>query len=248
MGDIVSTTIRNHFVLRDEDNTWRWYDAFGPSVVKYILNPTALPVDDTTHDPTEFTNTIVETGAGGDSTVTVTDVAGGAILITTDNAENDGYKMQLGHGAGGAGENVSFAAEYPTYLGVKLQINDVDQTDFLVGFCITDTACLDAVSDGMYFRSIDGTGATYFVLEKDSVEATSSVGTMTDATDIHLEFFYWGSNVYAYADGTLMATVADTSASFPNDELLRLTIEFLTGETTANTCTIKELRFIQIQQ
>lgn len=243
-----TASIRNHLVIRDATNTWRWYDAFGPSVVKYIMNMTALPVDDTTHDPTEFTNTIVETGAGGDSTVAVTDVAGGAFLITTDNAENDGYKMQLGHGAGGAGENVSFAAEYPTYLGVKFQINDVDQTDCLFGFCITDTACLDAVSDGLYFRSVDASAVVSLVLEKDSVESTTAMATMTDATDVHLEFFYWGSNLYAYADGVLMTTVADTNASFPNDELLRLTIEFLTGEATANTCTIKELRFIQIQE
>ena len=111
---VETTTIHNHLVMRDDSNTWRWYDAFGPDVTKYIQDFTHLPVDDTTHDPCEFTNTIVETGGGGDSTVTVTDVAGGALLITTDNAENDGYKMQLGHGAGGAGENIDFSGDYPT--------------------------------------------------------------------------------------------------------------------------------------
>jgi hypothetical protein len=64
---------------------------------------------------------------------------------------------------------------------------------------------------------------------------------------VTLEFFYWGSNVYAYVDGTLMATIADSDVGFPNDELLRLTFEFLTGEAVANTCIIKRLRFIQIQ-
>lgn len=70
---------------------------------------------------------------------------------------------------------------------------------------------------------------------------------MTDATDVTLEFLYSGSNVYVYVDGTLTATLADSDTSFPNDELLRLSFEFLTGEAVANTATIKWLRFIQIQ-
>ena len=143
---------------------------------------------------------------------------------------------------------MSFATEYPTYFGVKFQINDVDQTDCLFGFCITDTACIDAVTDGIYFRSVDETGVLNFVLEQDSVESVTAVNTMTDATDVHVEFYYYGSNVYVYCNDSLMATIADTDANFPNDELLRLTIEFLTGEAVANTCTIKELRFIQIQE
>jgi len=246
MGNVELTTIRSCGVLRDSVNTWRWFDAFGPGVVKWILNPAALPVDDTTHDPTEFTNTIVEAGAG-DSTVTVTDVAGGAILITSAANENDGYKMQLGHGAGGAGENVSFAAHYPTYFGVNFQLNDATQSDVLLGFCITDTACLDAVSDGIYFRKVDASLLLYFVLEQNSVESATAAATMADATNVTAEFLYSGSNIYVYADGTLVATIADSDANFPNDELLRLTIEYLTGEAVANTCTINWLRFIQIQ-
>lgn len=244
---VEQVSIRNHLVYRDDTLTHRWFDAVGPNVVKYLQNFEALPVDDTTHDPTEFTNTIVETGGGGDSTVAVTDVLGGALLITTDNAENDGYKMQLGHGAGGAGENISFAAEYPTYFGVQFQINDVDQTDCLFGVCITDTACIDAVSDGIYFRSVDATGVVNFVLEQDSVETVNAVNTMTDATDVTLEFLYWGSNISAYVNGVLAVTVADSDANFCNDELLRLTLEFLTGEAIANTCQIAWVRLIQIQ-
>lgn len=236
-------SIRNHMVLRDETNTWRWYDAWGPSVVKYEMNTAAVPTDDTSGMPTEFTNTLVNA-----STFAHTDVAGGGVILTAAGAENDGVKLQLGDELGGAGENVSFAAEYPTYLYCKMQAADVDQSDILVGFFITDTTALDGGTDGMYFRTVDEAATVHFVLEKDSVESTTSVGTLTDATDVELELFYWGSNVYAYVDGTLQATVADTDTNFPNNELLRLTFEFLSGEAAANTCTIKRLRFIQIQE
>jgi hypothetical protein len=236
------TSIHNALVIRDSVLTHRWYDAFGANVVKYTLNVLGPPTDNTTGMPTEFINTLV-----GASTFTLADTLGGGVILTSAAAENDGVKLQLGAEAGTAGENVSFAAQYPTYFSVRLQINDVDQTDFLAGFFITDTTALDGGTDGVYFRSVDETGVVNFVLEQDSAETVTAVATMTDAVDVHLEFSYLGSNVYAYVDGVLMATLADADANFCNDELLRLTFEFLTGEAVANTCTIKELRFIQIQ-
>ena len=236
-------SIRNHMVLRDDANTWRWYDAWGPSVVKYELNTAAVPTDNTTGMPVEFTNTLV-----GASTFAHTDVVGGGVILTGAGADDDGVKLQLGDELGGAGENVSFAAEYPTYLYCKFQMSDVTQADALVGFCVTDTTCLDGVDTAVYFRNVDASAVLSFVLEKDTLETTTAVATMVDATDIEVEMFYWGSNIYAYVDGVLMATIADTDTNFPNDELLRLTFEFLDGEAVGNTCTIKKLRFIQIQE
>jgi hypothetical protein len=235
-------SIRGHQVARDAARTWRWFDAVGPSVVKYELNTAACPTDDATGMPTEFVNTLV-----GASTFAHTDVLGGGILLTSAALENDGIKLQLGDELGGAGENVSFAADYPCYFSVKLQLNDATDSDFLAGFCVTDTACLDAVADGLYFRKIDATTTVNFVLEQNSIESVSAVATAANAVDLHLEFFYWNHNVEVYADGVLQVTIADSDVNFCNDELLRLTFEFLTGEAVANTCIIKELRFIQIQ-
>ena len=224
MGQVESTTIHNHLVLRDNLLTHRWFDAFGPSIVQYRMNTAACPTDDATGMPTEFTNTLV-----GASTFAHTDVLGGAEL-------------------GGAGENVSFSTDYPCYFSVKLQLSEATQSDFLAGFCVTDTACLDAVTDGIYFRKVDASTTVYFVLEQDSAETVTAVATAADATDLWLEFLYHDHNMYVYADSVLMATIADTDANFCNDELLRLTFEFLQGEIAAHTCTIKELRFIQIQE
>jgi hypothetical protein len=195
--------------------------------------------------PTEFTNTLVNA-----STFAHTDVLGGAVLLTAAGAEDDGVKLQLGSELAGGpnGECVSFARRYPLYFGCVLQINDVDQTDFLAGFCVTDTTCLDGVTDGLYFRSVDESAVVNLVLEQDSAETVTAVNTMTDATDVVLEFTYSADGyVRAYVNTVLMATIADTDANFCNDELLRLTFEFLTGAVAANTCTLKRLAFIQIQ-
>lgn len=242
MGQVESTTIHNHLVYRDNLLTWRWFDAIGPSVCKYELNVAGCPTDDATGMPTEFTNTLVNA-----STFAHTDVLGGAVLLTTAGANNDGVKLQLGDELGGAGESVSFAAEYPTYFGVRFCCSDVDDSDILAGFCVTDTTCLDGVDTAVYFRTVDGSDQLYFVLERDTVESATAVATLTDGTYVHCEFLYSGSNIYVYVDDTLMATIADTDANFPNDELMRLTLEFLQGAVGAHTLTVTELRYIQIQ-
>lgn len=222
----------------------RWFDAFGPSVAKYVTDFTVLPADDTSADPTEYTVSMTEVGAGTSSAV-ITDAVGGSLLITTAGNEDDGCQMQLG--TANAGEWVSFDTYSRTYFGIRFQINDVDQTDNLFGVCVTDSDCLGAVTDGMYFRSVDASAVLNFVLEKDSVENAVAVDTMADATWVTAEWYYDGTSVYVYIDGALVTTIARTNTSFPNDELLRLTLEFLTGEATANTCTIDWVRLIQIR-
>lgn len=244
MGAAQFKTVRDALVISDSDRDWRWYDAFGPDVAKYITEFASLPVDDTTGDPSEFVNTITEAGAG-DSTAVMTDEPGGALLITTAAAENDGYRMQLG--GGGGGEWVQFNGPYPTVFSAKVKINDADQTDLFIGLTVTDTDALGAVTDGMYFRSVDGSATIYFVMEKDSVESATAVGTLLDDTWMRLEFYYDGDDVMVYVDDVLVATIADTDANFPDNEALRLTIEFLTGEGTANTCYVEHLRLIHIR-
>jgi len=216
--------------------TWRTI------VVKYLQDFNGIPTDDQTGMPTEFTYTLV-----GTSTFAVTDVAGCAGLFTSDTSADDGVKLQLGDEKAGAGEGVSFAADYPTYFGCEFAVNDADQTDVLLGFVTTDTTALDGADTGLYFRSIDEATGLYLVLEKDTEETTTSCATLTDGGYVTAEFLYFDHNVEVYIDGTLTATVADSDANFPDDELLRLTIEFLTGDTSANTLTMKWIRYIQIQ-
>ena len=237
-----TTTVRSAIVYRSHEYPHRYYDAFGDNVSKYTLNTIACPTDDTLGMPTEWVNTLV-----GASTFAHADVAGGAVVLTTAATTNDGIKLQLGDELGGAGENVDLSGPYPLYVGVKFAVNDADQTDVLFGVCVTDTTCLDGVTDGIYFRSIDEDATLYLVVEHDEDETVAAVATLTDAAYIEAEFLYDGSNVCAYINGTLMATISDDDANFPNDELMRLTVELLTGDDSANTCHIAYLRMIHIR-
>lgn len=232
--------VANALVIRDVDRAWRWYDAFGFGVTKHIEDFVNLPVDDTTGDPVAYTMTVVEVGAG-DSTAVLTPAGGGALLITSAANEDDGAQIQL------KGESFQLNSGYKLYFGIKLQIDDVDQTDFIAGLCITDTTLLGGMTDGIYFRSVDGAATVQFVLEKNSLETSTSVATMTDATDIELEFYWDGTNVTAYVNGVEVTSVATTDTNFPNDELLTPSIAFLTGEAVANNLQAAYMRTIQLR-
>ena len=230
--------VRGALVYRSTEYPHRWYDAFGRGVSKYVQDFQGYPVDNTTFLPTEFVTTLVNA-----STCVPTDLAGGAMLITTAGADNDGVKLQLGSTAG---ESIDLSGPYPFYLGCELAASVVTQADLLVGLCITDTTCLDGVTDGVYFRNVDGSALLYAVTEKDSVEGLTAVATLAAASYITMEFYFDGSTLYHYINGTQTGSVARTDATFPNDELLRLTLEFLTGDNAAITCTVKWLRVIQV--
>ena len=241
----LTKTVNNATVFYDSVYVNRWYDAIGPSVAKYLQEFVTWPDDDTTSDPTEFVCTITEAGGGGDSTAAITDAAGGAMLITTDNLENDGYRLQLGHA--NAGESILMDGDYPVYMGIKFAINDVTDTDFFFGLAVTDADALGGVTDGMYFRMVDADDELFFVAERDGAETAVEVHTLVDAAEVTAEFYFDGGTVYVYIDGVLMTSLRSTAPNFPDDEELRLTLEFLTGEAVANTCTVSWMKMIHLR-
>lgn len=241
----LSKTVNNALVYYDSTYTHRWYDAYGPSVTKYLQQFVSLAVDNTTGDPIEWTLNITEAGAGN-STAVLTDAAGGALLITTAADDDDGWQMQLG---AAAGENVKLNGAYHTYFGVQFTISDVTQSDVLLGLCITDVGpdCLGGVTDGLYFRSVDGSATLNLVTEKNSTEGTTAVATLVDAETITAEFLFDGIRVRPFIDGLPLAPTLYSAATFPNDEDLRLTVEFLNGAAGAETCQLNWLRMIHLR-
>lgn len=185
-----------------------------------------------------WTSTLVETGAG-ESTVTLADASGGAMVITTDDAENDGVNVQL------KGESFGFStSQAATYFGARFKISDATQSDFIAGLCITDTTLLGGMTDGVYFRKVDGSTAAEFVTEKDSSEtATAAVLTVVADTYYIVEFYFDGSSIEAFVDGT---KVAQHTLTIPDDELLTPSFHFLSGEAAAKTMTVDWVRAIQV--
>jgi hypothetical protein len=103
--------VNNALVFYDDDSPFRWHKAIGEGVTEYRREFATLPSDSATGDATEWMVTLVETGASS-STHVVTDFSGGAIVLTTDDKENDGLSIQIG---AVAGECVKLDGHYPGF-------------------------------------------------------------------------------------------------------------------------------------
>lgn len=242
MANVIAQRKKGNLVYFDRsDHLRRVVDAVGPDVIKYDLLPWIAQVKGGTGtDPRGWTVTMVEAGAGS-SEVEASDSAGKVIELLTDAAENDGINMQL------IGESFELTADQELYFGIQLQINDELQTDFFAGLAIVDTDILGGVTDRIGFEKVDGSASIDFMVEKDSTQTTSSaVGTLAAATDIELEFYWSGAEnaLFVFVDGAQVTAPALTN--LPNDEALRLSLQFLTGEAAANRMIITYCRCIQV--
>jgi len=233
---VTSSTVNNHLVYHDSAKSWRWFDAIGPNVTQWELNPNMFPLASSTtvsgHTVTNVSGTLV-LAAGAD---------GGAVVFTPAGSDNDGIQIQP------TTEAFSFASKWPCYFGVKLEASDVTQSDMLVGLTITDTTAATAVSDGIYFTSVDASAVLTAASIQTGGTSSATAATLVDATPILLEFFYDGSNLTYYVNGSAVTTLADSAASFPDDEYLAPMLAWLTGEGEVNTMTVYWARAIQIRE
>ncbi len=217
--------------------TWRLIDAWGPNVVKALFDFSSLPVDNTTGDPDTWTNTPVEIGAGT-STAAMGTTYSGDMLLTTAANEDDGINLQV------KGEAFVQAASRYLYFGCKLQLLDATQSDIIVGLCITNATLLGGMTDGIYFRSVDGSANIASVTEVGSAETENlAVGLLVNTTDITLEFYAEdAATTYFYIDGTLVATHTAGQTA----EVLTPSISYLAGAAGVDTVTVDWMRTIQI--
>jgi hypothetical protein len=233
MSTAEKATIGKYTVWRDADETQRWLDAFGPNVNKVIEEFVNLPML-AGGTPAAYLTTLV----GASTVALVAGALGGDLLITTAGAENDGVNMQA------LGEAFLPTATNKIYFGISFQVSDETESDFLLGLAITSTAALGGVTDGIYFRKIDGSTTCNLVVETASTETEQDVLTVAAATDYILEWTWDGSAMAVYVDG--VAGTTPTITNIPTVEYMSPIIEFLTGDNAAITMTIHWMRAIQI--
>lgn len=219
-----------------ETHRKRIVDAIGSGVVKFIDDFVVGGGGDANWDA--WTVTRVEAGAG-ESTVTSGDTGNGTMLLTTDAADNDGLNLQL------LGETFKLEAAKPLYFGARIQsISDVTQSDFFIGLAITDTDILGGVTDSIGFQKVDASADLTFVVNKDSTATTvAGLKTLVNATAYILEFYWDGAALEVFVDGVSVAT--PSIANLPNDEELRVSVQFLAGEAVIKTCAIDWIRCIK---
>ena len=221
-------------VLMDDTYTHRWYDAVGPYVNKVL--------EDFVQTPYIAASTIgswLTTPSGASTHALVAGALGGNMLITTAGAENNGItSMQV------LGEAFLPTANNEIYFGIRFQISDATQSDFLVGLAITDTAAIDDLTDGIYFRKLDGVTACTFVIEGNAgTETETAALTVVAATDYILEWTWNGNNIEFYVDGVLVGAPVLTNLPVT---YLTPTIAFQNGEGVAKNMTVDWMRCIQV--
>lgn len=178
----------------------------------------------------DWTITTTEAGAGS-ATEALTDVQGGALLITNDAADDDADFFQA------VGESFKFIAGKKTVFKVRFQTSDATQSDLVFGLQIKDTTPL-AVSDGVYFRKDDGDALIDFVVIKNSTATTATgIATLTAATWTTLAFVYDGiSAVHYYVNDVRIGQSVTTNLC--DDEELAVSFGIQNGEAVAKTLTV----------
>ena len=181
----------------------------------------------------DWTITTTEAGAGS-ATEALTDVDGGALLITNDAADNDLDFFQK------VGESFLMATGKKALFKARFKVSDATQSDFVMGLQITDTTPLDA-TDGIYFMKDDGDANLDIYVRKDATTGSNSataIHTVVSDTFLTVGWYYDGvSTVYYYVNDVLKGSLSASSTYLPDTEL---TISFgiQNGEAAAKTMTV----------
>jgi len=178
----------------------------------------------------DWTITTTEAGSGA-ATEALTDVQGGGLLVTNDDADNDADFFNL------KGESFKFVAGKKTFFKARFKVSDATQSDFVMGLQITDTTPL-AVSDGVYFMKDDGDASLDLHVEKDGSDTTASaISTVADDTFLIAGFYYDGkSAIKYYVDDVHLGTSVTTN--LPDDEELTVSFGIQNGAAAAKTMTV----------
>ena len=179
----------------------------------------------------DWTITTTEAGSGAATEALSSTSAGGLLLVTNDDADNDLDFFNL------KTEAFKFVAGKKTFFKSRFKVSDATQSDFVMGLQITDTTIL-AVSDGVYFMKDDGDASLDFHVEKDGSDTTASaIATVSDATMLVAGFYYDGkSAIEYYVDDVKLGTSVTTN--LPDDEELAVSFGIQNGAAAAKTMTV----------
>ena len=185
-----------------------------------------------------YTITTTEAGSGNASEA-ITSGAGGQLLITNDDADNDLDFFQL------KGESLKWDSTKRMFFSARFKTNDATQSEIIMGLQITDTTPLD-VTDGIFFLKVDADTKPDLIIEKDNTSTLSilEMDAMEDDTFVTLSFEYdpldvatGGAVFRAYQDNVQVGEITGTTNA-PDDEDLTISFGIQNGEAAAKTLTI----------
>lgn len=181
----------------------------------------------------DWTITTTEAGAGS-ATEALTDVDGGALLVTNDAADNDADFFQK------VGESFLMAAGKRAFFRARFKVSDATQSDFVIGLQVTDTTPLDA-TDGIYFQKDDGDTDLDVYCRKDATTGSTSataIHTVVADTFFTVAWYYDGKDkVYYFVNDVLKGSL-DASSTYLPDTELTVSFGIQNGEAAAKTMTV----------
>lgn len=179
----------------------------------------------------------------GAGTQALTDIDGGAVLLTNAAADNDRIELQK------LGESFLITSGKRAFFKARFKVSDATQSDFLIGLAVTDTTLQGSidgagVTDGIFFSKDDGDALLDVQCQKNATTGqTRAAGIATVVTDTFLSvaWAYDGvSEVKYYVNDVQLGTLAGTSAYLPDTELT-VSFAIMNGEGVAKTMTVDYL-------
>lgn len=176
----------------------------------------------------------------GTGTVALTNLDGGALLITNSAADNDSVQLQK------VGESFALTAGKRAIFKARFKVSDATQSDLIMGLCVTDTTLMGAtagagVTDGIFFSKDDGVATVDVQCQKNATTGqtrAAAVATLADDTFVTVAWAYDGkSEVAYYVNDVQLGTLAGTSAYLP-DTTLTVSFGLMNGEAVAKTMTL----------
>jgi len=181
----------------------------------------------------------------GTSPLSVGQVAGYPVLLTTGATEYNGANVQA------RGESLKLVANKVAYAGIGIKLSEATEIDMLFGLCELKTdLLLGATShgvtatlvEGAFFMKTDGATTIAAKVYKDGAQTfTGSVGVITTGDHV-LELYWDGVTLSFYVDGVFASSIKD---GLPDGDLT-LSLNVKAGSANARTASIAWARSIYI--
>lgn len=184
--------------------------------------------------------TVTEVGSGSRA---LTDINGGALLVTNAAADNDRNELQK------VGEGFLLADGKKAFFKARFKVSDATQSDFLIGLAVTDTTLQgsvddDGVTDGIMFSKDDGDASLDVSVQKNTTTGqnrAAAIATVVDDTFLEVAWAFDGvSEVKYFVDGVHKGSL-DASSTYLPDTELTVSFAMMNGEGVAKTMTVDYL-------
>ncbi len=184
------------------------------------------------------------TNVGTTPTQALTDVNGGALLLTMAATDDSSCQLQK------KSESFLLASGKRTLFKTRFTVSDATQSDWVVGLVITDTTVIgvaagDGATDGIFFQKDDGDTNIDFYVQNNTTtgQLTTTAFTTADAagTFMTLAFEFDGKRyVKLFKNDVHVYTVdlTTTLTTYLPDTELTVTFGVQNGEAVAKTMTM----------